>query len=497
MNTLKHIIRGGIFILGLLLVADSIYADAFSQNKKLGRGVNMGNMLEAPSEGEWGPVLKEEYFQVIASKGFTSVRIPIRWSAAGRSDPQPPYKIREDFFKRVDKAINAALATGLAVVINFHHYEEIFINPEAEWERFKAIWRQISKRYKDYPDSLMFEILNEPHGQLTSDKWNKLFNETLSIIRKKNPDRTVIIGTAEWGGAGSLNKLQLPENDNNLILTAHLYSPFTFTHQGAGWVKGSDAWLGTEWHGTYYDKKAIANELEVVSRYSKTHHIPVYIGEFGAFQKADMASRVRWTSYCARLFEKLGFSWSYWEFCALFGIYDPETQTWREDLLNALISDDTSVLEMGSADTIKGKDILTNGDFSQSTNGWIFGAWVGKAQGTVENGVFTVRISDPGTANWNIQLLQTGLTLQDGVTYMVSFDAWADKDRVISAGMENSKNYTSYGGMPSQLITTEKKNYIYQLTTKGTDTDARISFSFGGDITTVYIDNVKVIQEEK
>ena len=32
-------------------------------------------------------------------------------------------------------------------------------------------------------------------------------------------------------------------------------------------------------------------------------------------------------------------SWSYWEFCAGFGVYDPELSQWRHELLNALIPD--------------------------------------------------------------------------------------------------------------------------------------------------------------
>lgn len=52
--------------------------DAFAQNAKLGRGVNFGNALEAPNEGEWGVTLKSEYFDLIKNAGFTSVRIPIR-----------------------------------------------------------------------------------------------------------------------------------------------------------------------------------------------------------------------------------------------------------------------------------------------------------------------------------------------------------------------------------------------------------------------------------
>jgi endoglucanase len=61
--------------------------DAFAANKLLGRGVNLGNALDAPEEGAWGFTLKEEYFQAIKDAGFNSVRIPRplvgpRWETA-------------------------------------------------------------------------------------------------------------------------------------------------------------------------------------------------------------------------------------------------------------------------------------------------------------------------------------------------------------------------------------------------------------------------------
>src|SRR5690554_1433954 len=65
-------------------------------NKKLGRGINLGNALEAPAIGEWEVVLKEEYFSMIKEKGFSSVRIPIRWSAYAQTGA--PYTIDQKFF---------------------------------------------------------------------------------------------------------------------------------------------------------------------------------------------------------------------------------------------------------------------------------------------------------------------------------------------------------------------------------------------------------------
>lgn len=68
----------------------------FEQNRRLGRGVNLGNALEAPSEGEWGVTLNETFFSLISSAGFNSVRIPIRWNA--HADSVPPYSVDPVFF---------------------------------------------------------------------------------------------------------------------------------------------------------------------------------------------------------------------------------------------------------------------------------------------------------------------------------------------------------------------------------------------------------------
>ena len=290
-------------------------------NKKLGRGINLGNALEAPAIGEWEVVLKEEYFSMIKEKGFSSVRIPIRWSAYAQTGA--PYTIDQKFFEdHVDWAIRQALENDLCAIINFHHYDEIFTNPLGEWDRFLAMWEQVAARYQGYPEDLVFEILNEPHNGLTAELWNQLLKEALAVIRETNPNRMVMIGTAEWGGVGGLSKLEFP-GDENLILTVHFYSPFQFTHQGADWVSGSDpyAWLGTRWNGSFFDKRILIDELYPVYYYSCTNNIPVNIGEFGAYKKADMDSRAHWTEFCARLFEEMGFSWHYWEFCSGFGVY--------------------------------------------------------------------------------------------------------------------------------------------------------------------------------
>lgn len=309
--------------------------DPIEQNRHLGRGVNLGNALEAPKEGEWGMVLQEEFFRLINEAGFDSVRIPIRWST--HASQTAPYTIDPAFFERVDWAVSQAIQNNLQVVINVHHYEEIFKDPNAQQERFLALWKQIAAHYKDYPASLVFEILNEPNTNLTSRLWNKLLAEALATIRKTNPNRNVIIGPAEWNSFSKLNDLALPEDDRHIIVTFHYYLPFHFTHQGAEWAKGSGAWMGTTWDGTAEQLKALEKDLDQAAQWAEKNKRPLFLGEFGAYSKADMDSRARWTEAVARQAEARGMSWAYWEFGSGFGVYDRALKIWIKPLLNALI----------------------------------------------------------------------------------------------------------------------------------------------------------------
>ncbi|MFH1196709.1 MAG: glycoside hydrolase family 5 protein [bacterium] len=309
--------------------------DIVAQNKLLGRGVNFGNALEAPKEGDWGVTIEDKYFSLLANTGFNSVRIPIRWSS--HTSSSSPYNIQQTFFDRIDYLINKAFQNNLAVIINIHHYEEIMTDPITHKARFLAIWKQIANRYKDYSYKLFFEILNEPNSELTPQIWNEFLRDALTVIRETNPHRSVLIGLANWGGLGTLNQLVIPETEKNIILTFHYYNPFEFTHQGADWVDGSDAWLGTKWPETLTDKTRLENEIMTAVTWGAQKNIPVNCGEFGAFEKADMTSRVNWTSFVRETCEKYEISWNYWEFCSGFGIYNRDEGEFIEPLLNALI----------------------------------------------------------------------------------------------------------------------------------------------------------------
>ena len=300
----------------------------------LNRGVNLGNMLEAPHEGDWGLTVKEKYFDVIKDAGFDFVRLPVRWSA--HASQEPPYTIDPEFLGRVDQVINWALEQDMAIIVDFHHYEEIMKDPEKNKDRYLDIWRQLGEHYKDSPSNVLFELLNEPFDQLNASLWNEYLAGSLAIVRETNPEREVIVGPVGWNAYDQLSTLELP-SDEHLIVTFHYYLPFHFTHQGAEWVDGSTPWLGTTWEVTEAEKAEITAHFDEAAGWAQERNLRVLLGEFGAYSKAPRDLRVRWTAFVRGEASRHGFAWAYWEFASDFGIYNPASKAWRQDLLNALI----------------------------------------------------------------------------------------------------------------------------------------------------------------
>jgi endoglucanase len=308
--------------------------DAFYWNSQIGRGINMGNMMEAPREGAWLERLQENYFDLIKEVGFSSVRIPVRWSA--HAAEEAPYTIDAKFLKRVDEIVEQALTRDLIVILNIHHYREFMEDPEVHEDRLLGIWKQLSEHYSNQPKALCFEILNEPTNKVTPEIWNRVQNKAIRLIRETNPDRIIFVAPLGWNRIHHLKNLELPSHDRNLIASVHFYEPFGFTHQGARWVEHHIP-TGRKWTGTDEEKAEMIADLDEAVRWSKENNIPINIGEFGAYSKADMESRARWTAFLCRAMEKRNMSWNYWEFCSSFGVYDPDDKVWREELLEALI----------------------------------------------------------------------------------------------------------------------------------------------------------------
>ena len=317
-------------------------AHAIAVAASLGRGVNFGNMLEAPTEGAWGVTASDDVIEKATRAGFTSVRVPVRWS--NHASATAPFTIDPAFMARVESVVDKLLAKNVVVVLNMHHYRQMDGDHVDDGElpvadavvdvRFLALWEQIAPRFASRGDRLVFELYNEPHGRINGEPWNVLAARALAVVRKSNPDRVVIVGPTSWNSAGDLPRLKLP-NDANLVATIHNYNPFTFTHQGAEWVSPVLP-LGVTCCSASQTADMVA-PLDAAKAWSASKRYPVYVGEFGAYSKADDASRIAYNRTMRDAIESRGMTWAYWEFASGFGVYDPVKLTFRQPLLDALL----------------------------------------------------------------------------------------------------------------------------------------------------------------
>jgi len=470
-----------------LLISQSI----FDLNRDLGKGINMGNMFEAPTETAWGNPFQEDYFSRIAALGFDHVRIPIRWDTPSRTMQTSPFIIDPTFLERIQSVVDNALSNDLHVIINMHHHEEIFMQPDEVKPRFLSQWMQIAELFENYDDRLLFEVLNEPNTNLTPDKWNLFFAEALTTIRMSNPTRAVLMGVANWGGLGSISDLIIPD-DGNIILSIHYYEPFQFTHQGAEWVEAnSQEWLGTKWENTSLEREEIEMQFQFAKAFATEQNIPIHIGEFGAYSRADLDSRVKWTNFLARWFEEQGFSWAYWEFSAGFGIFDPSTGQYLQPLADALLTNPMSPpVEVNTA-------IVFESDFSENDTDWNFGVQP-QAAGTYStaDGVAEISVTQNSDNWWHVQLVKNGISIKEGSRYLVSFEAAAGE----SAGFTTyigraSGDFGAYSGYKTFTATEDFTEFTYTFAMMSPDDPmARGAFDFASTATTFYIRNF-VIEE--
>ncbi len=91
------------------------------------------------------------------------------------------------------------------------------------------------------------------------------------------------------------------------------------------------------WTGTKGQQDSVRKDFDIAQQWAKVNNRPLNLGEFGAYEKADMPSRTRWTNYIARQAEKRKWSWSYWQFDSDFIVYDIDKDEWVKPILDALI----------------------------------------------------------------------------------------------------------------------------------------------------------------
>ncbi len=303
-----------LFVLNLTLQAQLTPWQAASL---MGRGINIGNSFDAPNgETSWGnPLIVEENFDDYKAAGFTSIRIPITWDK--RTATSSPYTINPDFLDRIEQVVDWALSRGFIVIINAHHEEWLKTNfNETNLARFDSIWAQVSRRFKDKSDHLLFEIINEPYP-LALEKVNQLNAQILTTIRKTNPTRIIIFSGHMWSNIDELLAASIP-NDTMLIGYYHSYDPYPFGLEGTGTF------------GSAADIKNIEDRFKKAINWSNEHNIPVILSEFGSTRKGEYNARMYHYATVVSLALQYQIPFFVWDDGGDFQIYLRSLRKWNE-----------------------------------------------------------------------------------------------------------------------------------------------------------------------
>jgi endoglucanase len=274
------------------------------------------------------------HFTEIKRAGFDFVRLNLQsfkhMDAQNRLDPK--------WLGKLDDVVRHAQAAGLGVILDEHDFDACSSDLAMCRVKLPAFWNQVAPRYADAPRNVAFELLNEPHAQLDAAAWNAFIPELLSIVRKTNPTRIVVVGPTSWNSLKELPTLKLP-NDPNLLVTFHYYEPFHFTHQGATWAGEEVKKLhGVKW-GSEADRAAVRADFDQVAAWSAANQRPILLGEFGAYDKSGTPLDLR-TAYIGAVRDEAarrGFGWAYWQFEGDFVVWDMAKQRWIEPIKKVLV----------------------------------------------------------------------------------------------------------------------------------------------------------------
>lgn len=329
------------------------------------RGVNISHWLSQIAD--WSR--NDRYFNEsdvinIKSLGFDHIRLPIDqeviWNDNGT--------INETNFKDLSNCLQWCMKQNLSVIVDLQfigsrkqtaesaNYKKLVWTDSIAQKRFLTLWDTLSARIHSFPNNrVAYEVLNEAAAG-SPELWNDFVKKAVNHIRKREPNRVLMIGSNNMQYPLMFPYLSVPEGDKNIILTFHYSQPFFITHYGANWsvikdYKGPVHYPGQCITKEDYDKYVDTTNHELVAKikqeksfevynkevFQKTFQpaidkakqlgLQLYCNEFCCLSFVDRTIRLNYFQDITDVFRHNNICWTSWDYKGQFGFVsvDPES----------------------------------------------------------------------------------------------------------------------------------------------------------------------------
>lgn len=273
-----------------------------------GMGINFGNTMESPGEGDWqNSKLTESYVKFVKQQGFNSVRIPCGWLTYHSSD-QAKAKIDPVWLNRVKEVVGWCVANDMYVMLNIHGdwgWLEDNVNKlkkDSVNAKQKALWEQIATTMRDFDEHLIFASTNEPKAdnaeQMTIlNGYHQTFINAVRSTGGRNSYRVLVVQGPHTDPSKTndlMNTLPTDKIPNKLMVEVHDYTPATFTildedvswgNMVYYWGAGNHSTIEPERNATSGEEDAIIAEFKKMKEKFVDKGIPVILGEYASMRR--------------------------------------------------------------------------------------------------------------------------------------------------------------------------------------------------------------------
>lgn len=322
----------------------------FVQN--LGTGINLGNTFDctgdwfektvSAQERAWGsPIITKEMIEGYADAGFGVMRLPASWTVLADAKGN----LDKKYLDRIEEVVGWILDSGMKCILNTHHdgwAEKFTEDYDGTLKIYENIWKQISERFKDYGDDLVFESMNEvgfdsvwnQYGGTNGkdkafDMFNKINQKFVDTVRASggnNADRHLLIASY-WTNIdhACAKEFKMPKDPaGRCAISVHYYTPATFCiiEEDVEWGKAQSEW------GTKAERDELAKYMDMMKENFSDKGIGVIIGEFCCASGNKTRSMVEeWTLTVAEEAKKRGLCPVLWDTPG--GEYDRENAKFK------------------------------------------------------------------------------------------------------------------------------------------------------------------------